>query len=223
VFYTFLISLDCCVPLFAVFFLGCYALLQTVGELRRKQDESVELNSLSSTHLSLFGASAFLCTLNLCQVTFSSSRLRDGEAVPLWALCIFHAVVSGLAAFTLLVSLLYRLSLSPRQQRRLLTWIVGSLGQFSLVLLLLLGAAWLLTTGVSVPLAVVFFAVHPGDVGGLAVVAWVNVVIIVAATGWAAWEGLRQLDQVKEWLLEGYNRIIGEGKTTGIYTNPSRV
>jgi hypothetical protein len=219
VFYTFLMALDCCVPIFAVSFLASYAVLQTVGHLRQKQDESVELNSLSSTHLSLFGAVSFVCCLNLCQVVWSRTVLSDERAVPLWVFCTFHTVVSGVAAFALLISLLYRLSLSPQQQRQLLTSAVASLNQFSLILLGLVAALWLVTTGLSAPLTLIVFFIHPGDVGGLAVVAWVNVLVISGVTLWAFVEGLRRLDRVREWLYEGYNKIMGEGMATGIYAN----
>jgi hypothetical protein len=220
VFFAFVLTLDCAVPVFVCLCLLSYALLQTISDWRRKQDEGVESSSLRSLHLTLYCLAFFFCILNLCAVVLHKDLIRDHSILPMWVFIITQTVLWGVAATVLLLSLLYRVSLTPQHQHQLLTFIVAELSQFSVALLVVLCLLWAAVLLLCSLLMFAFFCRHP-SVGGMAVVAWCDLLLTGLSFGSSVHAAYQHgHDQrLLDFAQDVWRKVKGEGQITGIYAH----
>ena len=222
VLYAFVLTLDCAVPVFACLCLLSYAALQTISDWRRKQDEGVESSSLRSLHLTLYCLSFLSCLVNLCAVVLHSPLIHDNDILPMWIFLIVQTVLWGVAAAVLLLSLLYRVSLTPQHQQQLLTFIVAELSQFSVALLLVMSLLWAAVLLLCALFMFAFFCRHP-SVGGMAIVAWCDLLLTAACTFSCVHSAYRRVHEqrLQDFAQEVWRKVKGEGMSSGIYAHTS--
>ena len=227
VYLMFVTTLDTATPLCLCAVVASYVVLSHIGQYRQKRDEGVDLSPLTPTaadpHLAYCALSTLVCAVNVAAVAHHSgfTRHHDTHALLSWVCLAVQAALFAALSVLLFLALLYRLVLTPATQHRLLASTLSLASQEVLVLSALLAVAWLVTLCVNSVLSVVFFALDV-EIGGMAVVAWLNQLLNVATVAAMVWELARHWPVVLRYGEMAWLALRGEGMATGVYAAGGR-